>query len=68
MAGDLAGEKPAGLGAAVKLEEMAGLCRELAGELVLEAVEKRRVSWVSVGGLFGVSRQAAMKRFGRRGG
>lgn len=68
LAGDLAGERPAGLGAAVQLELMAVQCRELGRELVLDALEKRRVSWVTVGRSFGTSRQAAQKRFGRKGG
>lgn len=66
LASDLAGEQEAGLGAALQLEQMAGLCRELATDLVLDAVERRRVSWVTVGRVFGVSRQGAAKRFAGR--
>ena len=65
LAGDLAGERVPGVGAAVELDRLAGLCRDLSGELVRDAVEKHRVSWVTVGRVFGVSRQAAAKRFAR---
>lgn len=66
LASDAAGERTAGLGTAVELEQMARFCRDLAADLVQEAVQVRRVSWVTVGRVFGVSRQAAMKRFARR--
>ena len=65
LAADLAGERVAGLGAAVELEQMAYLCRELAGAVVRDAIDKRRVTWPTVARAFGVSRQGAMKRYGR---
>jgi hypothetical protein len=52
------------LAVAVELDRLAALCAAAAGALVREAVALRHVGWPAVGRAFGVSRQAAAKRFG----
>jgi hypothetical protein len=52
------------LAVAVELDRLSALCGAAAGVLVREAVAQRRAGWPAVGRAFGVSRQAAAKRFG----
>jgi len=68
LARGVAGVDAGGIGdlaAAVALEELSALAKELASTLVVDAVRSRRTSWPTVARVFGITRQGAMKRFQR---